>query len=120
MFDIYGWDRATGANAANVDDDEEEICEGNDVTVNLGGELVNGPFTEDFVHVMSNAPCSNTVPQQADSALSSSTNKSRKRRSKDKTFERLCLSIGAMADLATTIVPRLVKLINLLSTFDRI
>ncbi|KAK9222486.1 hypothetical protein WN944_010922 [Citrus x changshan-huyou] len=29
---------------------------------------------------MSNAPCSNTVPQQADSALSSSTNKSRKRR----------------------------------------
>lgn len=84
MFDIYSWDRATGANAANVDDDEEEICEGNDVAVNLGGELVSGPFTEDFVHVMSNALCLNTVPQQADSALSSSTNKSRKEKVKTK------------------------------------
>ncbi|KAK9193602.1 hypothetical protein WN944_004299 [Citrus x changshan-huyou] len=91
-------DRAIRVNAGNVYDDGEEIRESDDISVNLKGESVNGPFTKDFVHGMSTTPDSNVVLQQLDSTPSSSTNKSRKRKSKDKTFDQVCSNIGAMVE----------------------
>ena len=56
LSDIYGRDRATGANASNVDDNGEEIRECDGITPHL-----------------------NVVPQQLDYAPSSSTNKKKQR-----------------------------------------
>lgn len=64
-------------------------------------------FTEDFVHGMSNTRHLNAVSQQVDSAPSSSTNKSRKRKGKDKTFDQMYSNTRAMAESVATIVPNL-------------
>lgn len=65
MSKIYGHGQATWANVTNADDDDEEICEDDDMSMNIGCESVNEPFTEDFIHSihsMSNTPHSNIVP----------------------------------------------------------
>lgn len=80
LFDIYGRDRATGANVGNADDDEDEIYESDNISVNLGDESINEPVMEDFFNGMSNTPHSNIVSQQADSTISCSTNRSMKRK----------------------------------------
>lgn len=48
MSDIHGQHRVTGANAAYIDDDEEEMYEGDDISVNLWDESINEPFIEVF------------------------------------------------------------------------
>lgn len=72
MFDIYGQHRVTGANATYVDDDDEEMREGDDIIVNLWDESINEPFIKVSVHGVSNIPHSDVVPQHVDSAPSSS------------------------------------------------
>ena len=94
MSEIYGRDRATGTNAGNANDDEEEVRLEDNVSVNLGvksnnvdfeGESNNEPIMEDFNDDMSYTPQTNaTSHQQVDYAPSSSGNKSRKRKNKDK------------------------------------
>ena len=83
--------------------------------MNLEGKLINKPFMEYYIDDMSYTPDMNTTPHQVDSAPSSSTNKSRKRKSKDKSFDHMCSNIGAMAELVATMVLKLNGLISELS-----
>ena len=39
LGEIYGRDRATGANAGNTDDDEEEVRQEDNLNVKLGNDL---------------------------------------------------------------------------------
>lgn len=71
---IYGGDRASGANARNADDDEDELCEEDNVDINVGSHSVNELVMDDFVDDMSYAPQSNVVPHEVENTQSSSTN----------------------------------------------
>lgn len=58
----------------------------------------------------------NTAPhQQVNFVLSYLINKSRKRKSKNKSFDHMCSNIGTMAESLAAMVPKLDGLINVLS-----
>lgn len=92
----YGQDRATGANAGNADDDKDEVCEEDNVDVNVGSHIVNEPIMDDFIDDMSLTPQSHVVPQKVENALSSSTNRYRKRK---KMREQLIVCVQVLRQL---------------------
>ncbi|GAY66828.1 hypothetical protein CUMW_251910, partial [Citrus unshiu] len=49
LGEIYGRDRATGANAGNADDDEEEVHQEDNLNVNLGNDSTNEAMAESVV-----------------------------------------------------------------------
>ncbi|GAY52179.1 hypothetical protein CUMW_139900 [Citrus unshiu] len=100
IFELY--DRATGANAGNADDDKDEVCEEDNVDVNVGSHLVNEPIMDDFIDDMSLTPQSHVVPQKVENALSSSTN-----------------SIETIIETVVAMVPKIDRLVNVLSTADK-
>lgn len=92
----YGQDQATRANAGNTDDNKDEVCEEDNVDVNVGSHLVNEPIMDDFIDDMSLTPQSHVVPQKVEYALSSSTNRYRKRK---KMREQLIVCVQVLRQL---------------------
>ena len=100
MGEIYGRDRATRTNVRNANDDEEEVRLDDNVSVNLGvesnnvdfrGESNNQSIMDDFNDDMLYTPQTNaTSHEQVDYAPSSSGNRSRKMKNKNKLFDHLC------------------------------
>lgn len=82
LGEIYGCDRATIANAGNADDDEEEVRQEDNLNVNLGNDSTNKVSMNDFGDDISSA--NKSAPSQAENVHSSSTNKSKKRKKKQR------------------------------------
>lgn len=130
MGEIYGRDQAIGTNTGNIDDDEEKVCEDDNISinfesesnnVNLGSELNNEPIMDDLNNDMSYTPQTNaTSHHHVNYALSSSTNKSKKIKSKDKLFDHMCSKIEIMADSVAAMVPKIDGLITALSSDEEI
>ena len=126
LSEIYGRDRATRTNARNANDDEEEVRLDDNISVNLGvesnnvdfgGESNNQAIMEGFNNDMSYTTQTNaTSHQQVDYAPSSSGNRSRKMKNKNKLFDHMCSRIGTMADSVATMVPNIDGLITALSS----
>lgn len=115
----YGQDQATRANAGNTDDNKDEVCEEDNVDVNVGSHLVNEPIMDDFIDDMSLTPQSHVVPQKVENALSSSTNRYRKRKKNERTIDCMCSSIETMIEIVAAMVPKINKMVNVLSTADK-
>lgn len=74
---------------------------------------------DDFVDDIFYTPQSYDVPHEVENAPRSSTNRSRKRKNKERTIDRMCSSIGTMAETVAAMVPQLNELVNVLSTADK-
>lgn len=117
LGEIYGRDRATGANAGNADDDEEEVHQEDNLNVNLGNDSTNEVSMNDFGDDISSA--NKSAPSQAKKAHSSLANKSKKRKNKDRDIGGMYSSVKAMAESVVGMILKLDGLINVLSTQDK-
>ncbi|GMN65503.1 hypothetical protein TIFTF001_034563 [Ficus carica] len=121
LGEIYGRDRATGINAGNADDDEEEVHQQDTMNVNLGDDS-NMAFEENSIeNEMSYTQQPSVQPNQPlESSPNVSTHKEKTRsKNKDKAFENMCSNIGLMAQFVAAMVPKLNGLIDMLSTVNK-
>lgn len=119
LSEIFGRDRANGANAGNADDDEEEVRHEDNFNFTLGNDSTHETFMENILDDMSHTPQSHAHANENESIPSNSSHPKKKRRTKDKTFENMSSNMGAMADSISAIVPKLDGLISVLSTADK-
>ncbi|KAH9778941.1 Myb DNA-bind 3 domain-containing protein [Citrus sinensis] len=119
LSEIFGRDRANGANAGNADDDEEEVRHEDNFNFTLGNDSTHETFMENILDDMSHTPQSHAHANENESVPSNSSHPKKKRRTKDKTFENMSSNMGAMAESISAIVPKLDGLISVLSTADK-
>ncbi|ESR33672.1 hypothetical protein CICLE_v10006825mg [Citrus x clementina] len=119
LSEIFGRDRANGANAGNADDDEEEVRHEDNFNFTLGNDSTHETFMENILDDMSHTPQSHAHANENESIPSNSSHPKKKRRTKDKTFENMSSNMGAMAESISAIVPKLDGLISVLSTADK-
>ncbi|XP_062088961.1 uncharacterized protein LOC133795528 [Humulus lupulus] len=117
LAEIYGRDRATGTNAGNADDDEEEIRQEDTIGVDFGVDdnIADGEDDEEIDEFdgVSNTQHPSNMRRRSTESTTSAQQRNKKKRSK--VMDGMSANIGALAESVSEIVPKLQGLINALS-----
>ncbi|KAM6568848.1 hypothetical protein CsatB_016833 [Cannabis sativa] len=120
LSEIYGRDRATGTNADNADDDEEEICQNDATGVEFGVDdnIDGGEDDEEINEFDGVSHTQQPTNIRRRSTESTTSNQQRGKNKKTKVMDEISTNVGALADSISNIVPKFQGLIDAISDKD--
>ncbi|XP_060965521.1 uncharacterized protein LOC133034450 [Cannabis sativa] len=120
LAEIYGRDRATGTNAGNADDDEEEIRQNDATGVKFGVDdnIDDGEDDEEIDEFDGVSHTQQSTNMHRRSTESTTSNQQRGKNKKTKVMDEISTNVGALADSISNIVPKFQGLIDAISDKD--
>ncbi|KAF4403631.1 hypothetical protein G4B88_002484 [Cannabis sativa] len=117
LAEIYGRDRATGTNASNVDDDEEEMRQNDAIGVEFGvDDNIDGGEDDEEIDEFDGVSHTQQPTNMRRRSIEITNNVVRIK--KTKVLDEISTNVGALADSISNIVPKIQGLIDAISDKD--